>query len=112
MVVGHGGYSSTANSLLHCGVSVNGSTTWISTLALSSLVNVASGWAACDFTARIPVGAGTYTLGYAVHNDAADSPTFEGGALTVTFVKHGSAGGIGIGKPLSIPSGGGDIARR
>jgi hypothetical protein len=111
VIEARGVFFTSPTPLLHCGISVDGSGSWPSTFSLSSNVEVAGSTGTCPVSTRIPVTAGTHTVGYAVHNDGSGTASFYGGSISVTYVAYGASGVVGTGREMVTPSGG-DINKR
>ncbi len=112
VVTGDGGFqASAAAPLVHCGVALDGSSTWPSSWGQSGGTTMANtGFGGCGITTRFKVAKGSHTVTYEAHNDAGGTVAFVGGSLTVTFEQFGAKGKAGRGK-LETGRRGADVAK-
>jgi hypothetical protein len=73
-------------ALIHTGVSLDGSSEWISSIPLAQLISMGSDvWASANPGARFEVAAGTHTVSLQAHDDGTAGLTFRGASLIVTY---------------------------
>ena len=93
--------ASAAGVVTHCGVDLDNSGAWSTTLANSSGSTAAgAGFLVCGVDTRFTATAGAHTIRFKAHNDGSGTLSGSGGSMNVLFEPFGSVGGAGTGAPV------------
>jgi hypothetical protein len=97
--------------LIHCGISLDGSSSWPGNLSLATLVTLPGDWGQCSVSPTLKVARGVHTVSYQAHNDGSGTVDFSGGEMHVVFIPFNGSGNLPA--KVAVPrTSGRDIARR